>query len=216
MLCSIFKGKDPKLKQPALGRPIKLGALYYGQTDRVAYDENLWFESTLRNNATNISNPSSNFKIRTSNNILDKMKLFNIDGSFSLSLGAGQSFTASLSGSGQYLTDNKEKEVVQSVSMFYESIKDTQFIPQDLRLQIDYPDMCKDQGGDESPTHVVTSVTRGLNAVLEYRMNAKNSSDKSVIIATLQGSVTISSINASGKISLNMTENETRIREEIE
>ena len=216
MLCSIFEGKDPKLKQPALGRPIKLGALYYGQTDRVAYDENLWFESTLRNNATNISNPSSNFKIRTSNNILDKMKLFNIDGSFSLSLGAGQSFTASLSGSGQYLTDNKEKEVVQSVSMFYESIKDTQFIPQDLRLQIDYPDMCKDQGGDESPTHVVTSVTRGLNAVLEYRMNAKNSSDKSVIIATLQGSVTISSINASGKISLNMTENETRIREEIE
>ena len=216
MLCSMFKGKDSKLKQPALGRPIKLGALYYGQTDRVAYDENLWFESTLRNNATNISNPSSNFKIRTSNNILDKMKLFNIDGSFSLSLGAGQSFTASLSGSGQYLTDNKEKEVVQSVSMFYESIRDTQFIPQDLRLQIDYPDMCKDQGGDESPTHVVTSVTRGLNAVLEYRMNAKNSSDKSVIIATLQGSVTISSINASGKISLNMTENETRIREEIE
>ena len=215
MLCSIFKGKDPKLKQPALGRPIKLGALYYGQTDRVAYDENLWFESTLRNNATNISNPSSNFKIRTSNNILDKMKLFNIDGSFSLSLGTN-TFNAKLSGSGQYLTDNKEKELVQSVSMFYESIRDTQFIPQDLRLQIDYPDMCKDQGGDESPTHVVTSVTRGLNAVLEYRMNAKNSSDKSVIIATLQGSVTISSINASGKISLNMTENETRIREEIE
>ena len=216
MLCSIFEGKDPKLKQPALGRPIKLGALYYGQTDRVAYDENLWFESTLRNNATNISNPSSNFKIRTSNNILDKMKLFNIDGSFSLSLGAGQSFTASLSGSGQYLTDNKEKEVVQSVSMFYESIKDTQFIPQDLRLQIDYPDMCKDQGGDESPTHVVTSVTRGLNAVLEYRMNAKNSSDKSIIIATLKGSVGIAGINASGEIKFNMTENETRIREEIE
>ena len=216
MLCSIFKGKDPKLKQPALGRPIKLGALYYGQTDRVAYDENLWFESTLRNNATNISNPSSNFKIRTSNNILDKMKLFNIDGSFSLSLGAGQSFTAQLSGSGQYLTDNKEKEVVQSVSMFYESIKDTQFIPQDLRLQIDYPDMCKDQGGDESPTHVVTSVTRGLNAVLEYRMNAKNSSDKSIIIATLKGSVGIAGINASGEIKFNMTENETRIREEIE
>ena len=216
MLCSIFEGKDPKLKQPALGRPIKLGALYYGQTDRVAYDENLWFESTLRNNATNISNPSSNFKIRTSNNILDKMKLFNIDGSFSLSLGAGQSFTAKLSGSGQYLTDNKEKELVQSVSMFYESIKDTQFIPQDLRLQIDYPDMCKDQGGDESPTHVVTSVTRGLNAVLEYRMNAKNSSDKSIIIATLKGSVGIAGINASGEIKFNMTENETRIREEIE
>ena len=216
MLCSIFEGKDPKLKQPALGRPIKLGALYYGQTDRVAYDENLWFESTLRNNATNISNPSSNFKIRTSNNILDKMKLFNIDGSFSLSLGAGQSFTAKLSGSGQYLTDNKEKELVQSVSMFYESIRDTQFIPQDLRLQIDYPDMCKDQGGDESPTHVVTSVTRGLNAVLEYRMNAKNSSDKSIIIATLKGSVGIAGINASGEIKFNMTENETRIREEIE
>ena len=126
------------------------------------------------------------------------------------------SFTAKLSGSGQYLTDNKEKELVQSVSMFYESIKDTQFIPQDLRLQIDYPDMCKDQGGDESPTHVVTSVTRGLNAVLEYRMNAKNSSDKSIIIATLKGSVGIAGINASGEIKFNMTENETRIREEIE
>ena len=75
-----------QLKVPALGRPIRLGAMYYGDDDRIAYDENLWKDSTLKNNASVAETASSSFKIAESNDILQKMNLFNIEGRIKLSL----------------------------------------------------------------------------------------------------------------------------------
>ena len=46
------KGVSEHAKQPVLGRPIKLGALYYGKEDRIAFDQNLWNDNTLRKNAS--------------------------------------------------------------------------------------------------------------------------------------------------------------------
>ena len=79
-----------QLKVPALGRPIRLGAMVYGDEDRIAYDENLWKESTLTKNATIMENPSSSFKIRETNNILDKYNLFNIEGTLKLEMMSGK------------------------------------------------------------------------------------------------------------------------------
>ena len=75
-----------QLRIPALGRPIRLGAMYYGDDDRVAYDENLWRDSTLKNNASVAETPSSSFKIAESRDILQKYNLFNIQGRVKLSL----------------------------------------------------------------------------------------------------------------------------------
>ena len=75
-----------QLKVPALGRPIRLGAMYYGDDDRIAYDENLWKDSTLKNNASVAETASSSFKISETNDILQKMNLFNIEGRIKLSL----------------------------------------------------------------------------------------------------------------------------------
>ena len=77
------------LRVPALGRPIRLGAMYYGDEDRIAYDENLWKDSTLKNNASVAETASSNFKIQETNDILQKMNLFNIEGGVKLSLADG-------------------------------------------------------------------------------------------------------------------------------
>lgn len=77
------------LKVPALGRPIRLGAMYYGDEDRIAYDENLWKDSTLKNNASVAETASSSFKISETNDILQKMNLFNIEGTVKLSLSGG-------------------------------------------------------------------------------------------------------------------------------
>ena len=78
-----------QLKVPALGRPIRLGAMYYGDDDRIAYDENLWKDSTLKNNASVAATASSSFKIMETNDILQKYNLFNIEGRVMLSLAGG-------------------------------------------------------------------------------------------------------------------------------
>ena len=79
-----------QLRVPALGRPVRLGAMFYGDEERIAYDENLWRDSTLKANMSVDENPSSSFKIKQTNDVLMKMTLFNVEGELSLSIASGK------------------------------------------------------------------------------------------------------------------------------
>ena len=72
------KGVGEQENQPVLGRPIKLGALYYGSEERISFDENLWNDKTLKNNATRINVTSSSTKLAFLNKLKDRLNLFSI------------------------------------------------------------------------------------------------------------------------------------------
>ena len=55
------------------------------------------------------------------------------------------------------------------------------------------PEICKDLGKEDGPTHVVTSITRGLTAALEFKKKVESDSDVSKIAASLKINLELSS-----------------------
>ena len=81
----------------------------------------------------------------------------------------------------------------------------------------DYPEICKDLGKEDGPTHVVTSITRGLTAALEFKKKVESDSDVSKIAASLKINLELSSaLTIEGEGSVNLTENETKIFEVVQ
>ena len=207
------RGMDSKMKQPVLGRAIQLGAMVYEQEDRIAYDENLWTDKSIETNKTVLEAQSSTFRIRLIHDALDRLNLFNIEASFKISLLEGKLV---LKGAGKFLTERKKTEKDVNIAYYYESIRQIEFINQGMRMAPDFPEICKDLGKENGPTHVVTSITRGLSAVLEFKKKVRTDSDVSKIIADLEITLDLPALTLSGKATVNLTENETRIFEDID
>ena len=115
------------------------------------------------------------------------------------------------------LQDARKSEKMQSVSFMYQSIKKIEYINQDLRMQPDFPELCKNVGSDRSsPTHVVTSVTTGCNAVLVFNKMMTSDTTENKIQGRLKAEISLGGLNASGDFTVNMTENETRFVEDLQ
>ena len=141
------------------------------------------------------------------------LNLFNIEASFKISLLEGKLV---LKGAGKFLTERKKTEKDVNIAYYYESIRQIEFINQGMRMAPDFPEICKDLGKENGPTHVVTSITRGLSAVLEFKKKVRTDSDVSKIIADLEITLDLPALTLSGKATVNLTENETRIFEDID
>ena len=200
------RGSAAKMKQPTLGRAIKLGAMYYAQDDRIAYDENLWKDSTLAAQKTIQNSSSSSFKIQRSQDILDRLNLFNMDMSLSLTLMSG---ALTMKGSAGYLSEQKKTEKDVSIAFFYESIRQTEFINQNLRMNPDFPQICKDTKDENGPTHVVTSVTKGITAVMDFTKRVGADAAVTRIKASLEIALQLTAFNIEAKAAVNLTENQT-------
>ena len=90
------------------------------------------------------------------------------------------------------LKDEKKTEKMETVSFMYQSIRQIEYINQDLRLETDFPELCKDVGSSRSaPTHVVTSITRGCNAVLVFNKYYQSMNDLNKIAGSLQATISL-------------------------
>ena len=104
-----------------------------------------------------------------------------------------------------------------SVSFMYQSIKKIEYINQDLRLAPDFPELCKNVGSSRSsPTHVVTSVTTGCNAVLVFNKLTTDGTEENKIQGELKATISMGALNASGEFTVNITENTTRFLEDLQ
>ena len=57
-----------------------------------------------------------------------------------------------------------------SFALIYNSQTSTESLTQEIIKNVDYPNICNNNVGDPSgPTHVISSITRGFNAVFNFR-----------------------------------------------
>ena len=171
----IVKSGIKEESKPSLGEPIKLGALYYGAEDRIQFDENLWRDETIKKKATITDIQKSKFKIRSTMDILERLSLFALSASIRADFLNGKFV---IGGSVKFLNEGRKSVKQVSVSYFHESARQLQSIGQDMRAQdVDYPEMCRLAGREDGPTHVVSSISRGIRAVFEFQKNADNESN---------------------------------------
>ena len=157
---------------PNLGQPIKLGALYYGAEDRMAFDENLWRDETIKKKGTITDIQKSKFKIRSTTDILERLNLFALSAKIKADFLNGKFV---IGGSVEFLAEVRKSVKQISVSYFHESARQLQSIGQDMRAQdVDYPEMCRLAGREDGPTHVVSSISRGMRALFKFQKNADN------------------------------------------
>ena len=144
--------------EPALGRPIQLGSLYYAKEDRVSITENLWSTETLRSKATRVKKPSSKTQLSLTQTTNDRIKSFGMGLRLKVTVAFGFVVVDKASKS---LNEKRSKHKSVSMTYSYEAINSVESISQDLRSKLDHPDICLDiLGKDDGPTHVITSVTR--------------------------------------------------------
>ena len=207
------KGVKTHAKQPALGRPVKLGALYYGKEERIAFDENLWKDRTIKNNSTFINVTSSRAKIRVTQDVLDRLDLFGIKAEILLGLMRGK---LEIGGSAEFLRNGRKTTKSVSVSLLYESVRYQQSISQEMRVQVDYAELCKEVNKEDGPTHIVSSITRGMNAVFEFQTKTDNEKNNDVIGGSLTIKFQAFPIGIGGTADFKMKSEESKLFEETD
>ena len=147
-------------REPTLGRPVVLGALFYQKTGRIANDESLWRKTTLEEKKVIDKVESSSSKVKTTQYIVDRWDAFELSASVSANFPL-----FSVSGSASYLNDKRTKDKSVSVSFLYESLTSTEHISQDMRTGLDYPEVCKYLKKKNPPTHIVSAITYGFRGI---------------------------------------------------
>ena len=151
-------GLEESKREPTLGRAIQLGSLYYGKDDRISINENLWGASSLKKNAVILKTPSSKTKLAITQTTKERVKLFGMGLNLRVTALFG---IVIVNGNAKYLSEKRTKSNTGTVTFSYEAITSSESISQDLRSNLDFPDICLDIiGRENAPTHVVTSVTR--------------------------------------------------------
>ena len=103
-------------RQPALGRLVQLGAVYYAADERLAFDETLWKIATIRTNSTKENITSSTSKIKVLRSKLEKFEYFDVNAEITLSVLAG---LIEISGGAGYLRDEKGSSEKSTIAFTY-------------------------------------------------------------------------------------------------
>jgi len=97
--------QNQKITQKSLGRNVRLGALYYGQTDDVHVDEHLWDRNSLSDTFKKTSKKSRG-RALVSQSTMQRINNFDIKARLGVSFAAG---LVEVSGSARYLSKKTEK-----------------------------------------------------------------------------------------------------------
>ena len=196
-------------QQPSMGRHVTLGALYYGKTDRIANDENFWTVNSLIKNKIIENIGSSSTKIAVTQTITERMKAFGLDASFSMSF-LGGNFGVTVQGSAEFLNHKRDKEESVSVSFFYESVERVEYITQDMRRTLDFPEVCSYAlENDNPPTHVVSSITYGFRGIFDFQKATENATQNQKAGMSLKVGLNLGIAAAEGEGYLNLTDKAT-------
>ena len=160
-------GKELKFEnQPALGRIVQLGSLYYAADTRLAFDETLWRVENIRANATKENRTSSVARIVYTNSKRDKFEVFDVSAELTLSALYGM---VAITGGAGYFRDDKTGSQKANLALTYESTVSVEYINQDMRSSLDFPDVCESMHDRTNPaTHVVSSIIRGFVGIFNF------------------------------------------------
>ena len=209
------KGVGEQENQPVLGRPIKLGALYYGAEERISFDENLWNDKSLKNNATRINVTSSSTKLAFLNKLKDRLNLFSIKAEVEIGMLKDK---MKLGGSLEFLRSGRVSEETINVALLYESIRYQESISQEMRFLLDNAELCKKVDEANGPTHVVSSITRGMNGFFEFQKKSDNETNKDTIGGsfTLKFTDPVTTISLEGSATIKVSSDEATVLENSE
>jgi len=136
---------------------VTLGALYDSKTEAIRNDYNLWNTNTIEAKKKIQGNRFSNGEVFLSHGVIDRCNIIDVSAELQLSFMAG---LISVEGSARYLHDEQLNTKRVSVTLAYNGVNHTEYIPADV--PIDIVSACDTLSGEDPPTHVVTEVTYGL------------------------------------------------------
>ena len=196
--------------QPSMGRHVTLGALFYGKQNKIANDENFWRVETLNRSKIYEEIGSSSSKIVSTQNTVDRLDAFSLDASLSMSFMGG---LISVTGAAKFLNEKRSRDNSVSVSFLYESVTATEYLTQDMRRSLDFPEVCKYVDNPNPPTHVVSSITYGFRGVFDFQKTTKNVTMNQEVGLSLNANLNLGIITAEGGGFLNLTD---KTRNELE
>ncbi|XP_044193828.1 stonustoxin subunit beta-like [Thunnus albacares] len=191
------------LKVAALGRPFTLGMLYDARQDELIPGFTLWDKTTLQENTTETSNPSSEFQITACDSIESKSTLLEVDASLKASF-LGR--LIEVGGSAKYLYDQKKFKNQSRVTFQYKAT--TNF--KQLSLTLGTMDTQQTDVIEKGlATHVVTGILYGANAFFVFDSEKLDASSVENIQGSMEAVIKkIPSFDIEGKVDIKLTEEE--------
>jgi len=186
--------KPTTIIQQLLGQSATLGSLYSSKNDQYYIAKNLWKAKNVEASKLKINKKYSNNKYFAGKTSADKLDKMSISAELEMSFLAG---LIKVSGSADFYRDSVVFENEEVFNMAYQATTHTLYMPSDV--DVDNKMYCT----QKDVSHVVSSVTYGLNAFFTFKKTTSNSKEKQEIQGTLQAMVkSIPSFSIEGKASL--------------
>ncbi|XP_047659001.1 neoverrucotoxin subunit beta-like [Tachysurus fulvidraco] len=193
----------------ALGRPLYPGMLYDCRNDSFIPGVTLWDKNALSDDLDVHQKPKTHLKFAASDSLSDKANLLDVNASLKASFLCG---LVEVGGSAKYLQDTKSSSRQSRVTMQYSQTATFEQLTMKKLGNITYPQVF-DQ---KTATHVVTAVLYGAQVFMVFDYTSAENERKQNIEGNLHAVVKkIPTISIEGQASLNMTEDEKTISENI-
>ncbi|XP_047658995.1 uncharacterized protein LOC113663839 isoform X3 [Tachysurus fulvidraco] len=193
----------------ALGRPLYPGMLYDCRSDSFIPGVTLWDQNALHDDLDQNQNPKTHLKFAASDSLSDKANLLDISASLKASFLCG---LVEVGGSAKYLQDTRSSAHQSRVTMQYSQTTTFEQLTMKELGNITYPQVF-DQ---KTATHVVTAVQYGAQVFMVFDYTSAENENKQEIEGNLHAVVKkIPTISIEGQTSLNMTEDEKKMAENI-
>jgi len=194
--------KNQAIVEKSMGRSMDLGTLYDAKKSQVYSDASLWSQKTIEENKFQYDRKEVNTAFTADKSVHDKTSHFDISARLSMEFMGGM---VSVEGAMSYLDDEVSSEREVNVEMLYHTTKYTETLPK--KTPKDHAEEC---GNVNDPyTHVVTSVTYGLDCNFVFKYMLASHETESSITGELGIAINnIPSFSISGKGSVNLTESE--------
>lgn len=188
--------------QPILGRKwVSLGALYDGKKNDFERSS-IWSHHTIENNTYKYARKEVTTDFRADSTTVERADKFDINADLTMDFMSGQ---VTVSGAMSYLTDQRTTEKEMNVEMLFHTTKYTEVIPK--YTKVDYDDSC-----DAGFTHVVTSVTYGMDANMNFKYILQESDSQEDIMGSLSVSVNaIPGMEISGSGEVNLSDHDREV-----
>jgi hypothetical protein len=183
---------------------VRLGTLYDGASDSLMTPLNLWNDSTIQANKIRQDTITSTHTSSTTETLLDRMNLLDIDASLALSFMGG---LVKVSGSAKYLHNAQLTDNYVRVTLDYKSTLFSELLP--FEVGKDNIHLCE----TKQATHVVTEITYGLNAYFLFEKSVYSKEEKKTVSGQLKAVVqAVPSFSIDAEITATLNEEETKVK----